>query len=93
MPAEDAEMTRMVRREISRRYVDTTYVDIRVMHGVCYLRGHIKPLKGHDNDLTEEHEIILRIIRQRPGIREVVSELGIGGPGLRDYVRQARKGV
>jgi hypothetical protein len=93
MPAEDAEMTRMVRREISRRYVDSSYVDVKVMHGVCYLRGYIKPLKGHDNDLNEEHDIILRILRQRPGIREVISELGIGGPGLRDYVRQARKGA
>lgn len=92
MPGEDAEMTRMVRREISRRYVDSNNVDIRVMHGVCYLRGFIKVLRGHESDLNEEHEIILRILRQKSGIREVISELGIGGPGLKDSVRASQKG-
>lgn len=92
MPAEDAEMTRMVRREISRRYVDSSNVDVKVMHGVCYLRGYIKVLRGHESDLNEEHEIILRILRQRPGIRDVISELGIGGPGLKDFIRASQKG-
>jgi osmotically-inducible protein OsmY len=91
VPAEDAEMTRMVRREISRRYVDATNVDVKVMHGVCYLRGYIKQLRGHDNDLNEELEVILRILRQKPGIREVICELGVGGPGLRDYVRASNR--
>jgi hypothetical protein len=83
----------MVRREIGKRYVDSTYVDVRVMHGVCYLRGYIKQLRGHDNiDLGEELEVIPRILRQRPGIREVICELDIGGPGLRYYVKSSQKG-
>ncbi len=91
MPAEDAGMTRLVRREISRRYVDSTFVDIKVMHGICYLRGYIKQLRGHDADLQEEHDIILRILRQKPGIRDVISELDLGGPGLRDWVKSTNK--
>lgn len=76
MPVEDAEMTRMVRREISRRYVDSTRLDVRVMHGVVYLRGSIGSLRSHpDVDLTEEILIIERIIRQRPGIRDVINEI------------------
>ena len=91
MPAEDAEMTRMVRREINRRYVDSTNVDVKVMHGVVYLRGYLKQLRGYDKDLEEELDIILRILRQKPGIREVICELSIGGPGLRDYVKSSDK--
>ncbi|MEN6519654.1 MAG: BON domain-containing protein [Armatimonadota bacterium] len=93
MPIEDVEMTRMVRREISRRYVDCTSVDIRVMHGVVYLRGFLKKLKGHDSDLDQEMETILRILRQKPGIREVISELELGGPGLRDYVKSSQRDI
>jgi len=91
VPAEDAEMTRMVRREINRRYVDSTSVDVRVMHGIVYLRGYIKKLPGHHADLGEELDIILRILRQKAGIRDVVCELGLGGPGLRDHVRAAER--
>lgn len=93
MPIEDVEMTRMVRREISRRYVDCTNVDVRVMHGVVYLRGFLKELRGHDSDLNQELEVILRILRQKPGIREVINEMQIGGPGLRDYVKSSQRNV
>jgi osmotically-inducible protein OsmY len=76
VPVEDAEMTRMVRREVSRRYVDTSKLDVRVMHGVVYLRGTISSLRSHpDVDVSEEIQIIERIIRQRPGIRDVINEM------------------
>lgn len=76
MPIEDAEMTRMVRREISRRYVDSTQLDVRVMHGIVYMRGKIMGLRSHPEvDLTEEILVIERILRQRPGIRDVVNEI------------------
>lgn len=90
MPVEDAEMTRSVRREISRRYVDSTNIDVRVIHGVVYLRGYMQPLRGYDIDLREELEIILRIIRMRPGIRDVVSEVDLEKPGLRDSSRSTQ---
>lgn len=78
MPIEDVEMTRMVRKEISRRYIDSTQLEVRVMHGVVYLRGTIKSLRSHaDIDPKDEISIIERILRQRPGIREVISEVEI----------------
>lgn len=91
MPAEDAEMTRMVRREINRRYVDCSNVEVRVMHGVVYLRGYLKELRGYESDLSKELEVIVRILRQKPGIRDVISELEIGGPGLRDHVKASQR--
>ena len=80
MPVEDAEMTRMVRREISRRYIDSSMLDVRVMHGVVYLRGWVAKLRGHPHevDLREELELIHRILIQKPGIRDVVVEVDYG---------------
>jgi len=77
VPVEDAEMTRMVRREISRRYVDSTHLDVRVMHGVVYLRGWLDRLRGHYEkvDLRDELAIIHRILIQKPGIRDVIVEV------------------
>ena len=92
MPVEDAEMTRQVRREISRRYIDSTNIDVRVIHGVVYLRGYIEKLRGHESmGLSEELDIILRILRSRPGIRDVVNEVELGKSGLRDSVRASEK--
>jgi hypothetical protein len=82
MPVEDAEMTRMVRREISRRYVDCNNLDVRVIHGIVYLAGYLEKLRGHDTDLNDELQIILRILRQRPGIRDVICEAELGKPGM-----------
>ena len=81
MPIEDAEMTRMVRREISRRYIDSSSLDVRVMHGVVYLRGWVDNLRGAHHqqvDLKEEMELIHRILTQKPGIRDVVVEVDFG---------------
>ena len=80
MPVEDAEMTRMVRREITRRYIDSTNLDVRVMHGVVYLRGWVELLRSHPHkvDLREEVELIHRILMQKPGIRDVVVEVDYG---------------
>jgi hypothetical protein len=74
MPVEDKEMTRMVQREIGRRSVDASMVDVKVTHGVVFLRGTIRRLRGHDIDMKEELQIISRVLRQKQGIREVHTE-------------------
>ena len=80
MAGEDAHMTRMIQREIGRRQVDTSLLAINVSHGIVHLRGQIKKLRGHDVDLRQELEIIRRIIRSKPGIRDVlVDEIIIRG--------------
>lgn len=77
MPAEDAMLTRMVQREIGRRYIDATRLDVKAFHGIVYLRGQIKGLRGHNVDLKAELEVINRILRGRPGIREVIIDVQI----------------
>ncbi len=77
MPAEDKEMTRMVQREIARRYVDTKGVDVKAIHGVVYLRGVVRPLRGVAVDVQQEIEIIERILRNKPGVRDVINEMTV----------------
>ena len=79
MPADDAATTRMAQREISRRYVDSTRLDVKAMHGVVYLRGQIRALRGHDVNLEHELDVIQRVLRGKPGIREVIADVDIIG--------------
>lgn len=75
MPVGDTETTRMVQREISRRFIDAAGLDVKSMHGVVYLRGYIQRLRGHDIDLKHELEVINRILRSKPGIRDVIIDV------------------
>lgn len=67
----DVEVTKLVRREFNRRMIDVTMADVRVSHGVVYIRGTIKPMRG-GGDPRHELEIITRALRSRPEIRDVV---------------------
>lgn len=77
MPVEDAATTRMVRREIVRRRLDDSRLQVNAMHGVVYLRGEVRALDRGGVDPHEELHILSRILRSRPGIRDVVLEVAI----------------
>jgi hypothetical protein len=73
---EDVSGTKIARQMFSRRGIDLTRADIRVMHGVCYLRGQVSRLKGVEiPDLRAELEVIGKILRQKPEIRDVVIDV------------------
>lgn len=69
---EDASAAKLVRAELSRRQIDTTQADVRVMHGVVTIRGVIRGPKELEGGLKAEMELIGRILRQRQGIKDVV---------------------
>lgn len=75
MPGEDAATARLVRREILRRRMDDSRLEINVMHGVVYLRGVVRALDTTPIDLGAELHILYRILRSRPGIRDVIIEV------------------
>lgn len=79
MPVGDAQTTRLAHREISRRFIDITKLDIKAMRGVVYLRGQIKKLRGHDVDLKHEMEVIRRVLHSKPGIRDVIIDVDLKG--------------
>lgn|GEM_PF-275400 len=82
----DASMTRDLRREIAKHPVDSSRLEVHVTHGVAYLRGRLDKLRGYheDLDLGEELARIIKVLRNKPGIRDVVCEVELGGPTLRE---------
>jgi hypothetical protein len=75
MPAIDIQATRTVRAHITRRYVDSSQLEVLVMHGVVYLRGEMTHLRSHPEiNLEHEKEVIAHALRGCNGIREVIWE-------------------
>lgn len=72
----DAQALRIVRSELTKRSIDTSRADVRVLKGICHIRGMISaPKSSGIADLNIEIEHIGRILRQKPGIREVILEV------------------
>lgn len=82
----DSAMTREVLRDIARRPVDFSGLDVHVMHGVVYMKGRLDKLRGYyeDVDLHEEVNIIIRMLRQKLGIHDVCCEIEFGEPSLHE---------
>ncbi len=57
--------------------MDCSMVDVTASHGVVYLRGTLKQAKGYSIDLKTELNILITVLKQRSGIRDVVAELQI----------------
>ena len=67
---------RIARSEFARRGVDISRADLYVMHGIMYMRGDVKPMpKANIADMTVEMGIIVKILRQRPEIRDIVLDI------------------
>jgi osmotically-inducible protein OsmY len=70
MRPDDAQLTRRVRSEIIRRELDTTRLEVKVIHGVAYLAGELRPTRSQRiPDPKKEMEIIENIIYGISGIR------------------------
>lgn len=84
MSVEDSAMTREVLRDISKRPLDISGLDVHVVHGIIYLRGKLDRIRGseEDMDLSEELHLIVRILKQKQGIRDVICEVDLVGPGV-----------
>lgn len=69
----DVAANKTLRKEMSKRMIDITSADLRVTHGVAYIRGSLKTIKGGPQDLRSEMEIVRRILTGgRSGIKEVI---------------------
>lgn len=72
----DVAGTKLARKEFGRHCFDTTSADIRVSHGVVYVRGILKKMKSATfADAQEETQKVARILRLRPMIRDVVVDV------------------
>jgi hypothetical protein len=75
MASDQKELQLLVRREMARRPIDSSMVDVYANHGIVYLRGTVRPVRGQHIDLQHEVTILMTILKQKPGIRDVISEL------------------
>jgi len=72
---EDIRGTKAARAEFAKRGVDVSLADLRVMHGTLHIRGTVKAYRGSPiTDIRAEMEIIARVLRQKPEIRDVILE-------------------
>lgn len=69
----DVTGTKIARSMFGRRGIDVSRAEVRVMHGVCYIRGPVSAIKGSGvEDVRGECEQVARLLRQKPEIRDVV---------------------
>ena len=93
MSIADASMTREVLRDLGKRSVDISNLEVHVQHGVVYLGGRIERLRGYyeDLDLEEELHIILKILHQKMGIVDVVCEVELQGQTFSERMNPRRR--
>lgn len=79
-------MTREVFRDISKRPLDISQLSVHVTHGIVHLGGRVEKLRGYhaEVDLTEEMNMIVRLLKQKSGVRDVCCEVDLGSPSLAD---------
>jgi len=71
---ENLELGRMVRRELGRHALDSGEVTITAHHGVIYLHGRVRPVRGHEAVFELSVSNFLKALRQRHSVREVIAE-------------------
>lgn len=72
----DVHGLRFARSEFSRRCIDISRADVRMMHGVLQVRGEVRPGPNCTfTDLKTEMELVARVLRTKAEIRDVVLDV------------------
>jgi hypothetical protein len=73
MDIEDVRGTKFARSAFTKRGIDITMADVRVTHGVCFVRGRLKAApKTNIKNVETECLQIAGIIRRQANIKECV---------------------
>jgi len=64
-------LTRRVWKEIYKRPVDPTRLLIRTSHGVVYVDGELRAIRGQKIDMKKEWELLDSIIRRIIEVRDI----------------------
>ncbi len=77
----DVQSSKACRRILGKRGIDVSMAEVRVMHGVCHVRGVVSPIPGKGiENLRDELQNACGLIRRFPGIREVAIDVAyLGG--------------
>ncbi len=94
MSINDSMMVRSLMRDIARQPIDASRLNVFASNGVVRISGVLTAVRGQsfDVNLEERLNILIRIIRQRPGVRDVISEVEFDGKtNIWDTDRNKRK--
>jgi hypothetical protein len=69
---EDIRNRKRIRSEFVKRRMDIPGLDLQVLHGVVYLRGVVKTIKGGPTDLRAEVELVCGLVKQTGLAKDVV---------------------
>ncbi len=76
MNAADAAVVRNVRRELSRRPIESVRVDIQSINGHVTLTGTLTPMRSQPGlSLESELETVSKIILRDRGVKDVTSQV------------------
>lgn len=76
---EDIRNRKRIRSEFTKRLIDITAMDLQVVHGVVYLRGVVKAVKGGVSDPRAEVELIARNIMTLGLAKDVIIDCQFRG--------------
>ena len=75
MDINDVRGTKYARTAFARRGIDISMADVRVMHGVCFVRGKLRPMPKWDiRHVEAECQKIAGIIKKQAEIKECIME-------------------
>jgi hypothetical protein len=76
----DVRATKAARSELGRRGIDLTHADVRVLHGVVYVRGSVRAIVGMGiTDIRSEMQLVARVLKTRAEIKDVVLDCAFRG--------------
>ncbi|MEI6431924.1 MAG: hypothetical protein WCP07_07060 [bacterium] len=70
---------RAVRKEMTRCAIDCGEVIIDVTHGQVHLFGKVRAMRGREGTFEADLAMMLKNLRKRPGIRDVITEWTVVG--------------
>lgn len=68
----DVRASKQLRSELGRKLIDVTQADVRVMHGVAYIRGVVKGVVGGPTDVKLALQQVGNAMRQKGIVKDVV---------------------
>jgi len=71
----DTRLRRELLRELVKRPVESTLLDIKVVSAIVYLSGELRPVRGETVDLRKECQLIEEMALGFKGVRGIVNLL------------------
>ncbi len=73
MPLEDKQLRLRCMREIARRPIDYSQLQIQAINGIVRMAGVLRPIRGNVVDMNRELRIIIDSLERLPKVKEVVT--------------------